>query len=502
MFLKLDLNDIKLIGFYIGKILIAIGLLMLIPLFIALIFKEGNPALDFSITILLYISIGFLFTYFCYSEKEIQWKHAMILVSLIWLISAVLSAIPLYLSQHFGSFLDACFETISGYTTSGLSLVQDLDHLAYSYNFWRHFIMFLGGQGIIIIALTILTTQTEGTFKIYVGEAREEKIFPNVVQTAKFIWIVSIVYFFIGSLILWFVGIKQTGLSSKSALFHAVCLFMAGFDTGGFTPQSQNILYYHSFTLELVIFVIMILGSINFALHHAIWTGNRKEIYKNIEPQTFLVTLSFAFIITLFGLLKPFTYSSLISLFRKSFFHILSSHTGTGYMTIYAQQFPAEWSNLSLFGIIFAMAIGGSACSTTGGIKLLRIGIIFKTLIYEIYKLLSPPSSIIIQKIHHIKEIILEDKVVKTVILITLLYISTCLLGTVVTMFYGYPFLNSLFESVSATNNVGLSCGITSPTMPVLLKITYIFEMWAGRLEFLSVLVLIGFIMVMIKGKR
>jgi len=148
------------------------------------------------------------------------------------------------------------------------------------------------------------------------------------------------------------------------------------------------------------------------------------------------------------------------------------------------------------------MALGGAACSTTGAIKMIRIGIIAKAFIEDVKRIIMPEHAVIAQRFHHIKEVLLEDKVVRPAVIITLAYLILYWAGAIVGMLYGYPFLESLFESTSAAANVGLSCGITSAAMPAGLKITYIIQMWAGRLEFMSVLTLLGFFVAAIKGRR
>jgi trk system potassium uptake protein len=147
------------------------------------------------------------------------------------------------------------------------------------------------------------------------------------------------------------------------------------------------------------------------------------------------------------------------------------------------------------------MAFGGSSCSTTGGIKMLRIGIIIKALIQDIKRIILPERAVVIQRYHHINKIFMEDKQVRSVFLITLLYLLLYGAGTIIGMLCGYPFMESLFESTSAAANVGLSCGITAVSMPVVLKITYIIQMWAGRLEFMSVFTLLSFFVALVKGK-
>jgi trk system potassium uptake protein TrkH len=497
---KPQLQDLKNIGYYSGKIIIGVGLTMAVPMVVGLLFAEINPALDFLIGTEIALIIGLILTKLCFTEKDLNWMQGMIVVSLSWLAAMLVGAIPLYLSGHWSSYLDACFEVMSGLTTTGLTLVQDLDHLSYAHNLWRHFAPFIGGQGIVVIALCFFVKGVSGAFKMYVGEARDERLLPNVIHTSRFIWLVSIVYLILSTLVLGIVGIAN-GMKTANAFFHGACIFMAAFDTAGFAPQSQNILYYHSLAFEVITIVIMLLGAMNFNLHYHLWTGDRREMWKNIETRTLCITILLTFLITVIGLSQVGSYPRALIMFRKGFYQLISGHTTTGYMTIYARQFINEWGNLALVGLICAMAFGGGTSSTAGGIKMLRIGIIAKALKQDLRRIILPERAIVEQRLHHLKEIFLEDKQVRAALLITVSYLALYGIGTLVGMFYSYPFLDSLFESTSAAANVGLSCGITTPSMPVGLKLTYIVQMWAGRLEFMSVFTLIGFFIAVIKGK-
>ena len=500
MILKPSIDDIKIIGYYLGKIILILGFTMLLAIVVGMVFGELNPVMDFVIGMEAALISGLVLVKLCFTQKDLNWMQGMIVVSLSWLAAMVLGAIPLYLSGHWNSYLDACFDAMSGFATTGLTLVQDLDHLSFTHNFWRHLIMFIGGQGIVIIALSFFVRGFSGAFKMYVGEGRDERVLPNVIHTARFIWLVSIVYLILGTAALGIAGILG-GLKPVNAFFHGACLFMAAFDTGGFAPQSQNTLYYHSLLFEIITIVIMVLGALNFKLHYHIWMGNRKEILKNIETVTFFFTATVTFAIVAAGLIPTGTYSEAVMLFRKGFYQLISGHTGTGFMTIYAGQFTNEWSHLALVSVICAMALGGAVCSTTGAIKMLRIGIIFKAFKEDLKRIILPESTLVIEKFHHIKTVFLTDKQVRSALLITLAYLVLYGLGSLVGMFFGYPFLSSLFESTSAAANVGLSCGITTPSMPAALKITYIVQMWIGRLEFMSIFTLIGFLTVAIRGK-
>jgi len=499
MLLKPQLEDLKVILYHIGKISILLGLFMFLPLFVGILYSETQAILDFSISIVFSFIFGFFLILFFKTETEIHFNHAMVIVSLSWILAMFLGAIPLYLSGHFSSFLDSCFEAMSGFATTGLTLAQDLDHLANSYNFWRHLTMFIGGIGIIVIALSFLITSS-AYIRMYIGEARDEKILPNIVSTARFILYISIVYFIVGTLSLTIVGLIE-GLTLKSAILNGACLFMAAFNTGGFTIYSQNILYYHSILFEILTCVFMLLGAINFKLQYTILVSEKKELFRDIEIKTLFFSIIITFTILGIALRLDNLYPNSLSFFRKGFYQLISAHTGTGYSNIYSPQF-LSWNNLAIFGIIVAMAIGGCSCSTTGAIKTIRIGLLYKGLAEDIKKIILPESSIVNERFHHINDIILEDKHLRSASVIIICYIALYFFGAIVGMFFGYPFLNSLFESTSAAGNVGLSCGITSPDMPSFLKITYIIQMWAGRLEFISVFTLFGFIWSIIKGKR
>jgi trk system potassium uptake protein len=500
MILRPHVEDVKIIGFYLGKIILGLAVTMFIPILVGLSFREINPTLDFLIGIEVSVIVGLLLIKICYTDKDLNWMQGMIVVSFSWIIAMILAAVPLYLSGHWKSFLDASFDTMSGFATTGLALVQDLDHLSYTHNFWRHLIMFLGGQGIVVIALSFFVRGFSGAFKMYVGEGRDEKIMPNVIHTSRFIWLVSIVYLILGTLALGTTGILN-GMQPVNSFFQGACVFMAAFDTGGFSPQSQNILYYHSIVYEVITIVIMILGALNFKLHYHLWMGNRKEILKNIETRTLFITIIVTFSIVAVGLVQIGSYPSALVLFRKGFYQLISGHTGTGFQTVYAQQFMTDWNPLALVGVIMAMALGGAMCSTTGAIKMLRIGIVFQAFKEDLKRIIMPERAIVIEKFHHIKEVFLEDKMVRSALIITLAYIILYGLGALVGMFFGYPFLEALFESTSAAANVGLSCGITNTAMPAALKVTYIIQMWAGRLEFMSVFTILGFLYATVKGK-
>lgn len=489
-------NDFSIIKYYVGFVIIGTSALMLIPIITSLFFREWNTVIDFLISINISVAIGLLFMLSgkkAVGKVTVEWKHGMIIASLSWLILTLLCAIPYKLSGHFLSYLDACFDVMSGFTTTGIILIQDLDHISWGLNMWRHILTFVGGQGMVVLALSFLAKNTLGAYKMYVGEGKDIELVPNVKNTAKIIWLISMVYFAVGTVAFWINGMI-IGLKPLTAFIHGMFIFVSAWSTGGFAPMSQNILYYHSFSYEILTIIFFIIGSLNFGLHYAVWQGQRKEIVKNIETQSFFITVTLISALLIMSLAKLQVYPNAIALFRKGVYSLLSAHTTTGTGTLYARQFALEWGDFGVFMLIIAMLIGGSACSTAGGFKGLRVGIVFKGIIADVRKLLSSERSVRVFKFHHIKEIALEDGMVKSAAFIIICYMILFTIGTAIGAYYGYPILHAAFEAASATGNVGLSIGVATPSTPVLLKLYYIIAMYLGRLEFISVFALIGFL--------
>lgn len=492
-------TDLRVILYYMGRVIIGVGLLMLLPLMVGVAYQEWNAVIDFAIGATTCFVVGQVMSLGYPRAPRMGWAQGMVIASASWLIAMLLGAVPHYLSGHFLSYLDASFDLMSGYTTTGLYLLQDLDHISNALNMWRHLLTYAGGQGIVVVALTFLV-RGSGLLKMYVGEAKEEQLLPNVIETARAIWLISLIYLVVGSLFLWGATWYE-GMRIDRAFLHGIWLFMGAWSTGGFAPQSQNILYYHSLVVEIATLSIFVIGSFNFALHYAVWEGDRREIYRNIEIVSFTVTMTAAFLLLMIGLSKAGVYPDAMSFMRKAFYNLISGHTTTGNQTIYAAQFLREWGPYGIVVTSIAMAIGGSAASTAGGVKGLRMGIIAKAMLLEVKKLLLPESAVIKEKTHHIKDTVLTDDILRMAALIALLYVFSYSLGTVVGVYYGYHPAEALFESVSAGSNTGLSTGVTAATMPGLLKVVYIFEMWTGRMEFISVLALFGFVVSLVRGK-
>ncbi|MFA9444325.1 TrkH family potassium uptake protein [Egicoccus sp. AB-alg6-2] len=493
MFLRPDGRDLRIIGFYLGKVAMALALMMALPVPVAVVVGEWDAATALLAGAGIAASIWQAAEWRLQTRAALTWAHGTVVVAVAWLLGSVLAAVPLFLSGHFGDFLDAWFEAMSGLTTSGLSVAQDLDHLSYAMNLYRHLTHFAGGQGIVIVALSLFTAGGSSIGTLYVAEGRDERIVPSVVRTARFIYLIAGAYLLAGTLAL-FLSLSVAGLGGWRGVWHAVNLFFAAFDTGGFSPASSSIAYYHSAGVEAVLMVLMVAGTISFGLHYLLWTGARGELLRNLEVRTLLVTLSAFSVLALYGLARSGAYTSTEPLFRKGFFTLLSAHSGTGFAVNNGTLFVTDWGVLAPAAVVAVMGLGGMAGSTAGGIKALRIGLAAKGLLREVRRLLQPESAVTVATYHSGKRRILRPPTLIAATTILLLYVVIYLGGALVGLLYGnWDVTETLFESVSAAANVGLSVGITDPDMPRLLQLTYILQMWLGRLEFMAAFAFLGY---------
>jgi trk system potassium uptake protein TrkH len=500
MMLRPRRSDLAIIGFLTGKIIIGIGLLMAVPLVTALAAAEWAAAVDFAVGMgaCLVLGLGALFA--CRTSREPSWTHGLVVAGFSWIVATVVGAVPHWLSGHYGSYLDAVFDLMSGFTTTGLVLIQDLDHVSHALNMWRHLLTYVGGQGIVVITLTFMAGGASGASSLYVGEGKDERLLPNVTRTARAIWLISLVYLAVATPVLWAL-LAVLGQGAGRAFLHAVWMVMSAWSTGGFAPQSYNAYYYHSIAFEALMVVIFVAGSLNFALHWAMWNRRRAEIRRNLEVVSFTLTLTLAMLLTTAGLMRLDVYPQFMAALRKIFYQVISGHTTTGLMTIYSRTFVRQWGPVAMLGVTMAMAIGASACSTAGGIKGLRVGLVAKGLALTVRRSLVGERTRVVAKWHHLRTRVLDAGVVHAAMQITLCYVGLYALGTLAGVLCGYPLLEALFDGVSAGSNSGLSCGVTAPSMPAVLKVVYLLEMWAGRLEFTAVFALLGYVASMVRGR-
>lgn len=499
MLTPLTRGDLRIIGFNISKVAYIVGFLSLLPIVMAVLYGEFDTIPYFLICSAVSFLLGSLLHHFLYTKEEMELKHAVVMAAIAWLLAPILVSIPIWLSNFTASFLDAAFEGVSGFTGTGLTLALDIDHMSRSVNFWRHFLQFMGdGIGIIVVSLSILGRTEMSSVLAFKGEGKDVGIRPSIVRTSRIIIGIGVVFLIIGAAIFTVAGV-QDGLDFGTALYDGLNHSMTGYATGGFSVRSQNLLYYHSVWVEVAAIVVMIFGALNFNLHYAILSGKKREILKNMEVKVLLFLLLAAGFFISVNLLSSNLYTTTDALFRKGLFHVISAQTTTGFQTISSVHIMVLWPVFSVVLLSITMLLGGSANSTCGGVKMLRVGVLFKALVNEVKRALLPRTAVVSGSFHHIEDTPLSDTIVRGAAVIALGYLILFSFGTMVTVLHGYELEEAMFETSSALGNVGLSSGITSPSMPSMLKVTYMFLMWAGKLEVIAVFVLIGFIILALR---
>lgn len=494
-------SDWRVIGHYLGVLVVGVGIVMTVPLLTALLLAEWGPALDYLLGAGVALACGTLLMSAAPAGSRLSSGNALLVTALAWLAAAVFAAVPLAVSGNYGSFLDAVFDTMSGFTTSGLTLAQDLDHMSSAHNMWRHLTHLIGGQGIIVAALSFALAQGGGAVSLYGAEGRDEKILPNVMHTARFIWVVTATYVVAGTLALGIANIAS-GMDFVRGTLHAFWATVACYDTGGFGPQSQNSLYYHSVWFEGITAALMVAGTFNFSLHADIWRGDRGEIWKDTETRTLVANIAVLSVAVGIGLGATSAYGGAWEIVRKGVYHVISANTGTGHQSVYAAQWVRDFGGMGFTAIVLAMAFGGMVSSTAGGIKALRVSLIIKGTLLRVRQSIAPPSAVIRGRFHHLVNQDLNPQLVSSALMIAMLYVVTYVSGGIIGAAYGYGAGESLFESVSAAANVGLSTGITAPSMPWVLKVMYIVQMWAGRLEFIAIFALVASAVIALRRRR
>jgi trk system potassium uptake protein len=499
--LRPDASDIKLIGYYLGKVLLGLGLLQLIPLVTALALREWNSASAFAIGAAVAIIAWAVSDARLASRQPLTWAHGMVIVALAWLLGPIVAAVPMYLSGRFSDPVHALFEAMSALTTTGMSVIHDLDHTPVSEDLFRHLLQITGGLGIIIVVLSVFAAGGARMTTLYVSEARDERVLPNIIRTARFIFQVASTMFVVGTTAL-FVALIAAGFTPGRAVYHAVSLFFSSFSTGGFSVMQSSIIYYHSAAVELIVALIMIAGTLSFGLHLALWRGNPRDVLRHLETRTLAVTSSILFALMCVGLVRAGSYDTLEALLRKGLFTLVSAASSTGHQVNVGDTYLYDWGLLAPAAIVGAMAIGGMASSTAGGIKALRIGITFKSLTHEIRRILLPEAALVVTTYHAGKRQVLRDQDARAATTVLLLFIASYLLGILTALAYGeLDLTQAIFESVSVGSNIGISIGVVNPGMPDGLVLVYILQMWVGRLEFVAAFALLGYLFSLARGR-
>jgi len=463
---------------YTGVILMIVGLLLLTPLTVLFFWpEEARHAPGFLLPAALLGGIGIaLWRGFQRKEPAILTvQEGGVIVLLSWVAACVFSAFPLMLTIKL-NFTQAVFEAVSGYSTTGLSVV-DVTTAPKMVLLWRTIMQFAGGSGFVIIMLSAIAGPAGPGLSI--AEGRTDQLVPHVRHSAKLVLYIYSGYTLFGIIALWLAG-----MSMFDAVNHAI----PAVSTGGFSTRAESIGFWNSPLIEAITIVLMVLGNLNFLTSYLLLRGKFKAFINNGEVRLFALFGSIS-ILMLFLFISQRQYPPLTKSVRVAMFEAVSALTTTGFSTVSY----TNWSDFGVFIILLLMLIGGGTCSTAGAIKQYRVYLLYKTVVWEITRFFKPRTAIIENAVWQGEQkVFVSDSHIKNVAAFVFLYLATFFIGSGILMAYGYPIRDALFEYASSLGTVGLSVGVSSLSAPSGVLWAETVGMFLGRLEFFVIVVSIA----------
>ena len=491
------MSDLKSVLRDLGGIFIIIGFVTLIALVVPLYFGEYSETSRFDaitpffITALVFFLSGFPLYYLFKKADVADFKSAMVTAALSWLFLSAICSIPFILIPYNKESLvhmaplSAFFESMSGWTGTGLTMVTREDLLPYSLQFWRSLIQWVGGVGVIVLTLSILARPGTGSFVLYKGEARDKKTHPSIISTVRTIWWIFLLYSIIGIVSLIIIGaVTSDGMSIWESINHG----MTGLATGGFSVTDDSITGFNSIS-QIAIIVLMVLGAIAFAAHYNLLKGRIKKFLSDVQFKALIALIILGIVGLAVMNLSLYNHNWFDSI-KFSSFQFISAITCTGFASVPDLNI---WSEPAKLLLAFAMIIGGAAGSTAGGIKLFRAILLYKGVGWRIKRAISTPRRVFVHKLgdRHLSKDDAMDLINEAAIISFMWVIILAVGFFVISIIENQTIANSIFEVCSAQGNVGLSTGITKIYMSPVSKSMLIFNMWIGRLEIIPIIVLI-----------
>ncbi|MEW6162400.1 MAG: TrkH family potassium uptake protein [Nitrospirota bacterium] len=466
----------------IGIALIFLSFFVIFPISISLIYKQSDTiplAISFFITFFSGATLYFLTQK--HKREEIKHREAFVIVTFTWLVMSLFGSIPFMLTGTFHSFTDAYFESMAGFTTTGASVLNDIEATTKGILFWRSMIQWIGGMGIIVFALAILPLLRTGGMQLFKAEVPEisvDKLRPRILDTAAALWII---YVGITSLNIFFLIVGGMNL------YDATCHAFTTMATGGFSTKNSSIAYYKSPSIEYITSIFMFLAGVNFSLYFYVIRGKISKLWKSNEFRFYLTVTVIAAIMITVNIWKS-SFDSLTDSFRHSLFQVVSLMTTTGYSTTDFE----KWSPFAQIILVIIMLFGGMIGSTGGGIKQVRILLMLKQGYREMYQLIHPRAVTTLK----LDDRFLDKEILGSIWGFVFLFLGVCVIATIGMAAIGMDMITSATTVISATCNVGPALGEAGPadnyaSIPVAGKWILIFCMLTGRLEVYTVLILL-----------
>jgi len=474
------MNNNKTVFFAIGVLLITLGTFMLIPFFVQFIYDERNGTFLSSASITIFIGILLVLTNL-EENKKLNLQQAFLLTTLSWLSIAIFGCIPFLLSNLNLSIVDAFFESMSGITTTGSTIITNLDNAPKSILIWRAILQWLGGIGVIVMAITVLPLLNVGGMQLFRMESSDttEKILPRTREVTIIISAIYLTLTFACGVAYWLVGMN---------IFDSIAHSMTTIATGGFSTYSSSIGYFQNPKIEIIAIIFIVLGSMPFIAYLKFVKGDQKIFFKDVQIKGLIYIFIVSILLMLLYLLLSNKEYSFAENLRISTFNVVSILSGTGYVT---SDFSL-WGKFPLIFFLFLMFIGGCAGSTTCGIKIFRFQILGLFILNQIKKLIYP-HGIFPMKYNNEK---ISNPFIYSIMTFIFLYFFIFFILAALLSLDGLDFVSAISGSATAISNVGPGLGnMIGPNgnfsdLPNFSKLSLSLGMLLGRLELFAVLVL------------
>ena len=471
------MSNYKTVFFTLGILQIILGIFMLMPIFVQFFFKEIDSSFFGASIITIIFGILFFLSNLDH-DKKLSLQQAFLLTALSWLSIAIFGSLPLIFSEVNFSFTNAFFESMSGITTTGSTIIPNLEQMPKAILLWRAILQWLGGIGIIVMAITLMPIMNVGgmqLFKISNSDS-SEKILPKSKEIA-----LRLIYIYSSLTALCAISYKILGMDTFDSITHS----MTTIATGGFSNYNESIGFFNSFSIEISAMIFIILGSLPFIAYIKFLNGDRKIFFSDIQIRTFLKIILISILILSIYLF--FDKSSELNL-RTVLFNVISILTGTGYVNA---QFD-NWGGFPLIIFIGLMFIGGCAGSTTCGIKIFRFQILYSFVLNQLKKIIYPKGVFVLKY----NQSPVDDKFTASIISFIYMYLVIFFTITALLSLTGLDFITSISGAATSISNVGPGLGSTIgpngnfSSLPNISKWILSFGMILGRLELFAILVL------------
>ena len=462
-------TDLLIVANNSGNLMIGIGLMCLVPLIFDLIYFEFD-IVSFVVPAIISIVLGyFLREYFKNTaKKDIRLKHGMIISSFAWLWASLIGGLVFTFSTGI-PIIDGVFESMSALTGTGITMFGNVEILPHSILFFRSFEQWIGGLGVVVMVISVLTKPGSVSSKLYQSEARDERIKPSVKATLQKTLEIYLIYTVAGIILY---------IAAGMPLFDSLCNTFSIISTGGMSIKNANMGYYHDDLIYFISIILMILGATSFLVHYKVIKTKGKSLFEDLQ---------FKIIIAVIALVTVMLYfvSNIVPI--ELLFTVVSAITTTG-ASVAMPQVMAGWPAFVIICLMCLMITGGSNGSTVGAIKLVRMITFFKGIYRHIREILSPEGRVVPVKLHG--HTISEKSISQAGNFITL-YMMFIMFTWALFCLFGYDPFKSLFAAISLQGNNGLELGIINYTLNPIIKLVSMFDMWTGRLEIYPVLIML-----------